>query len=40
MELATGDLVLNAVEVGSDRVYAGRVTDEDDLVSQKFGLQM
>ena len=40
VELTGRNLVLYAVEVGSNGVHATRVTNEDNLVCQKLGLQM
>ena len=40
MELTATDFVFDAVEVGSNGVYACRVTNEDDFVCQVFRLQM
>jgi hypothetical protein len=40
VELATADLVLDRVEVGSDSVNTGRIANEDNAVCQEFGLQM
>ena len=40
MEFTTGYLVLDAVEVSSNSVNTSGVANEDNLVSQEFGLQM
>ena len=40
VELAAADFVLDAVEVSCNGVYTSGVTNEDNLVCQKLGLQM
>ena len=40
VELTTADLALFRVEMGSNGIHSGRITHEDNLVSQLFWLQM